>query len=423
MANQIRPDAASAGISFRPYFLLATIAIAVAAAVGIFRPPGEGDALKNGEKFGRGYRDREDAPVPVAVKSAGRGDFQVFLNGLGTVTAQKTVVVKPRVDGELVRVHFSEGQMIKEGELLAEIDPRQFHIQLQQAQGQLTRDQALLQNAELDRERYQTLLAQDSIAAQQTAAQAALVKQYQGSVEMDQAQVENAKLQLAYAKVTAPISGRVGLRQVDQGNIVRANDANGLVVITQLQPIDVLFTLPEDKLPAAIRQWRANPDIKVEAYDRAGKTKLADGRLKAIDNQIDPSTGTVKLKAQFDNREQTLFANQFVNVRMCLETLKDAVQIPSAAVQHDSEGAYVFVADEISGVARQRRIVLGPVEGDKVVVAANLAAGEAVVVDGLDRLKADGRIDVAEKDGVAVAAKPELDGKPVNSVGKRDQRS
>lgn len=423
MRFQIRSEIACPRFAFGRYFLVGLLAVLLVAGNAGCRNAGSENSRQSAEKQGRGFHDRDDAPVAVALKSVRSGEFEVYINGLGRVTALKTVTVKSRLDGELVRVHFSEGQMVKEGELLAEIDPRPFQIQLQQAQGQLTRDQALLQNAELDRERYQTLLEQDSIAAQQTAAQAALVKQYQGNVEMDKAQVENAKLQLVYAKVTAPIGGRVGLRQVDQGNIVRANDANGLAVITQLQPIDVLFTLPEDKLQAAIRQWRANPDIKVEAYDRAGKNKLAEGRLKAIDNQIDPSTGTVKLKAQFDNREQTLFANQFVNVRMRLETLTDAVQIPSAAVQHDSEGAYVFVAAEAESSVQQRRIVLGPAEGDNVVVAANLAAGEAVVVDGLDRLKAGGKIDVTEKDGVTVAAKPDSDAKPPRPAGKPDRRS
>lgn len=375
------------------------------------------------EKRGRKFRDLDDAPIPVAVKTVSRGDFPVYLTGLGTVTALKTVTVKPRIDGELIHVNYNEGQWVKAGDVLAEIDPRPFLIQLQQAEGQLLRDEALLKNAEIDRDRYQTLLEQDSIAAQQTATQAALVKQYQGSVEMDKAQVNNAKLQLSYAKVSAPIAGRVGLRQVDQGNIVHANDANGLVVITQLQPIDVLFTLPEDKLPAAIERWHNHPAIKVEAYDRSGKNKLAEGRLQAIDNQIDPSTGTIKLKAQFDNREQTLFANQFVNIKMQLDTLKDAIQVSSAAVQHDNDGAYVFVAGSDQTV-RQRRVDLGPTEGDQVVVLNNLAAGDTVVVDGLDRLKDGGKIDIAEKDGVAVAIKPDhTDDKPERQSGSRDKRS
>lgn len=354
----------------------------------------------------RGQRGADEGPISVAVETARRGEFPVYLTGLGTVTALKTVTVRPRVDGELIRVLFDEGQMVKQGDVLLEIDPRPFQIQLQQAEGQLLRDQALLKNAEIDLERYKTLLEQDSIAAQQTATQEALVKQYLGTVTMDQAQVNNAKLQLDYARVTAPVAGRVGLRQVDQGNIVRANDANGLLVITQLQPIDVLFTLPEDKLQAAIRRWRSNPHIKVQALDRSGKALLAEGKLIAIDNQIDPSTGTIKLKARFDNHEQTLFANQFVNIKMQLESLPDAIQVSSAAIQHDNDGAYLFVAMPDNTI-QQRRVTQGPVEADRVVIPANLQAGEAVVIDGLDRLKAGSKIDIARKDGVAVAANPD----------------
>jgi len=411
MSKTKQPEVSGAQAKYR---LLTPISLAVlllAAAGGYYFYQGHAQPQDGGGKRGRHAYEQEDAPVAVAVKTVVRGEFPVYQTGLGSVTAQRTVVVKPRVDGELVKVHFAEGQLVKEGDVLAEIDPRPFQIQLQQAEGQLLRDEALLKNAELDRDRYQTLLEQDSIAAQQTQTQAALVKQYQGNIEMDRAQVNNAKLQLTYARVTAPISGRVGLRQIDQGNIVHASDANGLVVITQLQPIDVVFTLPEDKLPAAITRWRSHPNIKVEAYDRSGKTKLAEGTLKAIDNQIDPTTGTIKLKAQFDNREQTLFSNQFVNIKMQLDTLTDAVQVSTAAIQRDNDGAYLFVVGAEQTV-QQRRVTLGPSEGDNVVVLSNLAAGEVVVVDGFDRLKADAKVDVAEKDGVAVAAKPQTNEQP-----------
>ncbi len=401
--------------------LLTVLAVAVGSFYLYQADVNPNDSDEGGRR-GRQFRNHENDTVPVAVKSVGRGDFPVYLTGLGTVTALRTVNVKPRVDGELVDVHFEEGQWVKAGDLLAEVDPRPFQIQLQQAEGQLLRDEALLKNAEIDRDRYQTLLEQDSIAAQQTQTQAALVKQYQGNIEMDRAQVNNAKLQLSYAKVTAPISGRVGLRQIDQGNIVRANDANGLVVITQLQPIDVVFTLPEDKLQAAIQRWRTNPAIKVEAYDRSGKTKLAEGKLKAIDNQIDPSTGTIKLKAQFDNREQTLFANQFVNIKMQLDTLSNALQVSTAAIQHDNDGAYLFVVGADQTV-QQRRVTLGPIEGELVVVTNNLAADEVVVVDGIERLKTGSKIDVAEKDGVAVAAKPDVESKLERKPAHHDRRS
>ncbi|MEI6747098.1 MAG: efflux RND transporter periplasmic adaptor subunit, partial [Methylococcaceae bacterium] len=281
-------------------------------------------------------------------------------------------------------------------------DPRPFQIQLQQAEGQLLRDEALLKNAEIDYERYKTLLSQDSIAAQQTATQASQVKQYKGIVEMDKAQVNNAKLQLTYAHLTAPISGRIGLRQIDQGNIVHANDTNGLVVITQLQPINVVFTLPEDNIQALIQRKKNTESISITAYDRAGKTKLAEGKLLAIDNQIDPTTGTLKLKAQFDNNEGVLFANQFVNIKMHLDTLKDVTKVSSAAIQNDTQGAFVYVVTPEKTV-QVRRVTLDATEGDKVAITNNLALNELVVLEGIDQLHEGVQVDIAKKDGQPVA--------------------
>lgn len=405
----------------RRAFLLtgSLIVLALIAAGFYFQHSSSPDAKSDSKSGKRGHDD--DAPAVVAIETSSQGDFPVYLNGLGTVTALRTVTVRPRVDGELVRVAFNEGQMVKEGELLAEIDPRPFQVQLQQAEGQLLRDKALLKNAEIDHARYQTLLEQDSISAQQTVTQGTQVKQYQGTVEMDKAQVNNAKLQLSYARLTAPISGRVGLRQIDQGNIVHANDANGLVVITQLQPINVVFTLPEDKVQSVIQRWHSNEPVSVAAYDRAGKTKLADGKLLAVDNQIDPTTGTLKLKAQFDNKEGTLFANQFVNIKMHLDTLHGVTLVSSAAIQHDTQGAFVYMVAPGKTV-QLRRVTLGPVEADKVVVLSNLAANETVVVEGVDRLREGSQVDIAQKDGLTVAASPDVQVKSEGKSRKKERR-
>ncbi len=373
-----------------------------------------------GGKRGYGRGEHEDRPAVVSVETITSSDFPVYLNGLGTVTALRTVTVRPRVDGELTRIAFTEGQQVQAGDLLAEIDPRPFQIQLQQAEGQLLRDEALLKNAETDLNRYQTLLEQDSISAQQSKTQEAQVKQFKGTVAMDKALVNSAKLQLDYAQVRAPIAGRVGLRQLDQGNIVRANDANGIVVITELQPISVVFTLPEDKIQAVIQRWQKNQNLTVTAFDRAGKTKLALGKLKAIDNQIDASTGTLKFKAEFDNKELTLFANQFVNVQMHLETLQKATLVPSAAIQNDTQGAYVYVVKDKQ--VETRRVVVGPTNAERVVVTGNLAANEIVVVEGFDSLRDGGKVDVAKQDGQAIAAAPDLRPQGEGKPSKRERR-
>jgi multidrug efflux system membrane fusion protein len=404
--------------------------IASAGAIGYQIYPTATLSPKSKPEFrsGRHGHDDDNRPVVVAIETASQGDFPVYLNGLGTVTALKTVTIHSRVDGELKNVAFTEGQMVKEGDLLAEIDPRPFQVLLQQAEGQLMRDEALLKNAEIDVGRYQTLLEQDSIPAQQTVTQQALVKQYQGTVEMDKSQVNNAKLQLTYARLTSPIPGRIGLRQIDQGNIIHAGDANGLVVITQLQPISVVFTLPEDKIQALIQRWLNDKSIEVAAYDRAGKNQLATGKLTAIDNQIDTTTGTLKLKAQFDNNAGTLFANQFVNIKMRLDTLTGVTLVPSAAIQHDTQGPFVYVINQ-EKIAEIRHITLGPGETDdaKVAVLSNLVANEAVVVEGTDRLKAGSRIDIAQKDGQEVAATPAAPGQHEHKFDgkhrKREHRS
>ncbi|MBF6649951.1 MdtA/MuxA family multidrug efflux RND transporter periplasmic adaptor subunit [Methylobacter sp. BlB1] len=334
----------------------------------------------------------------VVAEPVKEGDVPVYLNGLGTVTGLSTVTVKSRVDGELIHVAFKEGGLVREGDPLAEIDPRPFQVQLMQVEGQLLRDEALLKNAQLDLERYKTLQEQDSIAAQQVATQEATVKQYQGIVAADQAMVANAKLQLSYAKITAPITGRLGLRMVDQGNIVKASDTGGIAVITQTQPIAVVFTVPEDQVSAVLKQLHAGKALPVEAYDRSGKNKLAQGRLLAVDNRIDPSTGTVKLKSEFDNEDESLFANQFVNIRMKIDTLRGVAIAPSAAIQNGNAGSFVYVVKDGQTVST-RPVKLGPVDGEQVAVLEGLQADEQVVVDGADKLREGARVKVIDRSG------------------------
>lgn len=343
---------------------------------------------------GRGGKDGAGRPVPVVAVAARAGDIDIVIDGLGTVTARNTVTVKPRVDGQLQRIAFREGQAVRAGELLAEIDARPFQVQLDQMNGQLARDQALLTNARLDLERYRGLLAKDSIASQQVDAQVALVHQYEGQVLTDKAQVDNAKLQLEFTRVTAPVSGRLGLRQVDVGNMVHAGDTGGLVVITQTQPIAVIFAIPADNLPAVLGKLQANETLVVESWDREGKTKLATGKLLTVDNQIDASTGTVKLKAEFPNADNALFPNLFVNARLHVETRHGLTLIPVAAIQRGTPGTFVYVAQGDKSVSL-RPVVLGPVSGDVVAVEKGLKPGEQVVVDGVDKLKDGAKVEVS----------------------------
>ncbi len=325
-------------------------------------------------------------PLPVVAAPAKKGPIDVALTALGTVTPQNMVTVHTRVDGQLIRVAFREGQFVKAGDLLAEIDPRPFEVQLTQAQGQMAKDQALLTNAQLDLERYKTLLSQDSISKQQVDTQEALVRQYEGTVKTDQGQIDSAKLQLTYTRVTAPIGGRVGLRQVDPGNIVHAADSNGLIVITQLQPITVLFPIPEDNLPRVMKRMQSGENVPVEAFDRAQKVKLGTGKLVTVDNQIDTTTGTVKLRAEFPNTDSALFPNQFVNIRMVIETIPDATLVPSAAIQRGAPGTFVYVVKSDNTVSVVP-VKLGPAQGEVTAIDSGIAAGDTVVVDGADKLR------------------------------------
>ncbi len=345
-------------------------------------------------------RSATSGATPVASATAQSGDVNVTLDALGTVTPLATVTVRTQISGQLMKVLYQEGQTVKQGDLIAEIDSRPYELALGQAQGQLLRDQALLKNAELDLARYRKLVAQDSIPKQQYDTQEALVAQYQGTVRTDQAQVDNAKLNIAYCHIVAPISGRVGLRQVDQGNYVQTNDTNGIVVITQIQPITVLFTLPEDNLPAIMKRLRAGVSLPVTAWDRAHTVQLAAGQLITVDNQIDTSTGTVKLRAQFDNTDLALFPNQFVNAELTVDVLRNTTVAPAAAIQRGAPGTFVYLIKPDDTVAVQP-VKLGPSEGEHVAVLSGLNPGDRVVVDGADKLRDGAKVSLRDASGAA----------------------
>ncbi len=343
---------------------------------------------------GRGGADA-NRPTPVVAQPASEQPLDLSLTALGTVTARSTVTVHVRVDGELNRVAFREGQLVRAGELLAVVDPRPFEVSLQSARAQLQRDQAQLQNARVDMERYRGLVADDSIPKQQLDTQVSLVAQLEGTVAADQAAVDSAALQLSYTRVTAPVGGRVGLRQVDAGNIVHAADTAGLVVITEVQPIAVIFPVPQDALPGVLDRLRTGGRLAVDALDRDGKAVLASGRLLTTDNLIDTTTGTVKLKAEFPNRDGSLFPNQFVNVKLHLQTLPRALTIPTAAVLRGAPGLYAYVVGK-DGTVSMHTVKLGATDGDRVQVLDGLAVNDQVVVDGTDKLREGAKVELLQ---------------------------
>jgi multidrug efflux system membrane fusion protein len=362
-----------------PRWVVIAAVLAVFALLAWALTPSKAARGPPGGRFGGG-------PMPVVVAQARIGDMPITLIALGTATPLATVTVQSQISGQIMHIAFREGQTVREGDPLIQIDPRPYQVALEQAEGAQARDKALLANARVDLERYQTLFAQDSIAEQQLATQKSLVAQYEGNVRTDQGQIDAARLNLTYCHIVSPISGRVGLQQVNVGNYVTPAEPNGLVVVTQLKPIDVVFTLPEDDIPPLLKQLRAGATLPVNAWDRTNTQQLATGTLQSIDSQIDTTTGTIRLKAVFPNTDEGLFPQQFVNIVLLLDTLHGTTLIPQAGVQRGAPGTYVYVvnADQTVGV---RKVALGPGDATNISITQGLAPGETVVVDGADKLK------------------------------------
>src|SRR5271169_499560 len=379
----------------RPILWLLLVVAIVGAAVWYLPRPGRQPSP--------GGRAAAGGPVPVGTATVQKGDMPVSLSGLGTVTPLATVTVKTQINGYLMAVGFQEGQQVKKGDFLAQIDPRPYQVALEQAEGQLAKDQATLKNAELDLKRYNTLVAQNSIATQTRDTQISTVAQDQAAIISDKAQIDAQKLNLVYCHIISPVTGRVGLRQVDPGNYVQTSDANGIVVVTQTQPISVIFTLPEDNLPDVLKQLHAGAELAATAYDRTGTTKLDTGTLETVDNQIDTTTGTVKLRAIFNNPQEILFPNQFVNVKLLTDTLHNVDIVPTAAIQRGAPGTFVYLVQPDHTVAVQQ-VKLGPTDGQRVVILAGLEPGQSVVDDGADRLKDGAKIMLAAGQGQGGAA-------------------
>jgi multidrug efflux system membrane fusion protein len=397
------------------------LGLAVVAGAGWYISTNSSSApSRQGGRFGAG------APVAVGLAAATKGDIPIVIKALGTVTPLAIVTMKSQITGQLVEVNFTEGQMVNKGDLLALVDPRPYDVALKQAQGTLAKDEALLKNAQTDLQRYKTLVAQDSIARQQYDTQAALVRQLEATLITDNALVDAAKLNLTYTKIVAPVTGRIGLRLVDPGNYVTMGDATGLLVITQMQPISVLFTIPEDALPPVRKRLRGGATLETTALDRAQKNTLGVGKLSTADNQIDTTTGTVKLRATFDNTDEALFPNQFVNIRLLVDRVKDATVVPVAAIQRGQPGIFVYLAKPDDTVTI-RVVEIGATDGEKIVVTKGLEVGDLVVIDGVDRLRDGAKIrrpsaTPTGTSGRPVAAAPPDGSSPQNGVAPGQQR-
>jgi len=415
-------SAPGTGHGRRRWWLVLGLALAVLLSAATWHLTRNDPAAAPGAP-GKGARgaNGQNAPTPVAAQLATiQPKFEVTLTALGTVTARSTVTVHVQVDGQLVQVAFREGQMVRAGDLLAVVDPRTYQVALDNAQATLEKDRATLANAIVDLDRYKSLLADDSIPKQQYDTQVALVQQDRAQVLADQAQVDNAKLQLSFTRVTALVSGRVGLRQVDVGNVVHASDTGGLVLLTQVEPIDVVFPIPQDQLPVVRRRLATRDRMQVDAYGSDGRTLLATGTLMTTDNQVDPTTGTVKLKAEFANHDGALFPNQFVNVRLHVSQIDNALTIPSAAVQRGAPGLYAYVV-QADNTVQLRPLKVGPTDGDRVQVLDGLAANERVVVDGVDKLRDGAPVELID----AAARNPGADrtqrsGKPADAGSRKN---
>ncbi len=379
----------------RPVLILAAVLLIAFVAWRLLSPGGSGG----------NHARQATPPQPVGAAKVVTGDMPVMLSGLGTVTPLATITVQTQINGQLMSVGFKEGQIVQKGDFLAQIDPRPYQAALEQAQGTLAHDTGLLHQAQADLVRYRTLVAQRSIALQQATDQAFLVEQEQGSVLADQGTVDNARVNLLYCRIVAPVTGRVGLRLVDPGNYVQTTSTTGLVVLTQLEPISVIFVLPEDDVAAVWQQIRAGRTLSVEAYNRTDATKIATGTLESVDNEVDTTTGTVKLRATFPNTDQALFPNQFVNARLLVRTLSGVTIVPVAAVQHGAPGAFVYQVKPDGSVAVVV-VKTGVTDEDKLQVLSGLNAGDTVVVDGADRLRDGAKVRITADQGDPAATAP-----------------